>query len=212
MQPLGRGDLAFAADLHTRALPHGFFPKLGTAFMRRYYATFLRSPWAAALVATTEEGRVGVLVGTFDDGAHYRFVARRFWFPLVVSGSSALARRPAVAWWFLRTRGRRYARGLVRLAGLTDGNVGGGAPAAVAQVGVLAHLAVVESARGKGAGGELVATFVEQARRRGGSHLRLVTHSSAGAAQFYERLGWALVGERDGLDGTAWTEFRLDLT
>lgn len=213
VRPLGRRDLAFAAGLHARSLPHGFFPRLGERFLRRYYATFLRSPWAVALVAESGGRPIGTLVGTIDDRAHYRFVARRCWFPLAAAGVVSLAQRPGVAWWFLRTRGRRYARGLVRLAGsrqpagATAGDAGKPAP----REGVLTHIVVEEEARGSGAGGELVATFAASAKDRGTSHLRLVTDAREGAAAFYERLGWTEAGQRSDLDGGTWSEFRLEL-
>ena len=212
VRQLGRGDLAFAATLHTRSLPNGFFPRLGEQFMRRYYQSFRRSPWAVALVAESGGEPIGALVGTLDDRAHYRFVARRCWLPLGVAGIIALVQRPAVAWWFLRSRGRRYARGLVRLAGWRQpSGTAGRAGTPVRREGVLTHVVVDEASRGSGAGGELVVEFVASATRRGTDHLRLVTDAKDGAAAFYERLGWKLVGRRGDVDGGTWTELHLDL-
>lgn len=212
VRPLGRRDLAFAAALHARSLPHGLFPRLGERFLRRYYATFVRSPWAVALLAESGGRPIGTLVGTADDRAHYRFVARRCWLPLVGAGLRSLAVQPGVAWWFLRTRGGRYARGLVRLArGNQTGSGEPGSAGPVRREGVLTHVAVDEQARGSGAGGELVTAFTAWAGSRGTSHLRLVTHGTEGAAAFYERLGWTVSGRRKGLDGGMWTELRLDL-
>lgn len=213
MRPLGRKDLAFAASLHVRSLPHGLFPRLGEPFLRRYYSTFVRSPWAIGLVAESDGRRIGVVVGTVDDGAHYRFVARRCWLPLAASAVASLATRPRVALWFVRTRGRRYARGFTRLVSQrrhprTASTEGVALPP---RQGVLSHVVVEEDARGGGAGGELVAAFVEWAERRGTTHLRLVTHATDGAAEFYRRLGWSCAGPRAGLDSAAWTEFRLEL-
>ena len=213
VRPLLRQDLVFAAALHTRALAHGFFPQLGERFMRRYYQSFVRSPWAVAYVAEFGGEPIGALVGTTDDRAHYRFVARRCWLPLGAAGIASLVRRPSVAWWFLRRRLRRYARGLVRLGRWRQpaGGAGGSTVRPVPREGVLTHVVVDEAARGSGAGGELVAAFVASARRRGTSHLRLVTGANNGASSFYERLGWTLVGQHQDLDGGAWAEFRLDL-
>lgn len=211
VRPLSRKDLPFAAALHAGSLPHGLFPRLGEPFLRRYYSTFVRSPWAIALVVELEGQAVGMVVGTVDDGSHYRFVVRRCWLPLLASGAIALVRRPGVGWWFLRTRGRRYARGFMLLSGrrqLPSPTAAGRPPR---REGVLTHVAVAEGARGSGAGVELVSAFVACAGRRGTSHLRLVTYAADGAAEFYERLGWLRTGQRAGLDGDAWTEFRLEL-
>jgi len=212
VRPLGRNDLAFAASLHARSLPHGFFPRLGEPFLRRYYATFFRSQWAIGLVAESGGEAIGVVVGTIDDGAHYRYVVRKCWLPLTASALAALATRPRVALWFLRTRGRRYARGFTRLIGRRRP---GGVPTAAIgpeqRQGVLSHVVVEADWRGCGAGGELVAAFVEWAERRGTSRLRLVTHAADGAAEFYTQLGWTCTGQRAGLDGAVWTEFSLEI-
>lgn len=212
IRPLGRRDLAFAASLHARSLPHGLFPRLGEAFLRRYYSTFVRSPWAIGLVAESEGRAVGIVVGTIDDGAHYRFVARRCWLALGASAVTALAVRPGVALWFLRTRARRYARGFMRLASRRHpGTVSTHGAGAIGRQGVLNHVVVEDDWRGGGVGGELVAAFVEWAQRRGTSHLRLVTHATDGAPDFYQQLGWTCGGQRAGLDSAAWTEFSLEL-
>lgn len=212
VRPLSRKDLDLAGSLHARSLPHGLFPLLGEPFLRRYYSTFVRSPWGIGLVVESEGRAVGVVVGTVDDGAHYRYVARRWWLPLLASAVASLATRPRVALWFLRTRGRRYARGFTRLVSRRRPEsvpAEGAGPAR--RRGVLSHVVVDEDSRGAGAGGELVAAFVEWAERRGTTDLRLVTHPTDGAAEFYRRLGWTYSGPRAGLDGAEWAEFRLEL-
>lgn len=212
VRPLGRKDLGFAASLHARSLPNGLFPRLGEPFLRRYYSTFVRSPWGIGLVVESEGQAVGVVVGTIDDGAHYRYVVRKCWLPLTASALTSLATRPRVALWFLRTRGRRYARGFARLVARRRPEsipTGGAGPGR--RQGVLSHVVVEADWRGCGAGGELVTAFVEWAERRGTADLRLVTHAVDGAAEFYRRLGWTCTGDRAGLDGSAWTEFRLEI-
>lgn len=212
VRPFGSEDLSFAASLHARSLPHGLFPRLGEAFLRQYYSTFVRSPWAVGFVAELDGRAVGVVVGTTDDGSHYRFVARRCFSRLAASAVASLATRPGVTLWFLRTRVRRYARGFARLVRRRHPGIipttGAGLPR---RQGVLSHLVVEENHRGVGAGRELVTAFVHWAESRGTSHLRLVTDATDGAAEFYRQLGWVCAGRRAGLDGAAWTEFRLEL-
>jgi hypothetical protein len=73
IRPLQPVDLPFAAALHAAALPHGFFARLGSPFLRVYYAGYLRSPYAVALVAERRgdvREPLGVLVGTLDTAAH----------------------------------------------------------------------------------------------------------------------------------------------
>lgn len=204
-------DLRFAAALHRRALPHGFFAGLGLRFLRAYYHTFLASPAACAVVAEADGQRAGVLVGTIDDHHHWRWVVRSRGAPLAALGSLALLSRPRAALRFVRTRARRYLRALVRSLGPShdDFSASGPAPRPVA---VLTHVSVVPHGRGVGIGAALVAAFVREAAAAGVSELQLVTLADdRGAAGFYRGLGWEYVCDRRGLDGTMLSRFRLVL-
>lgn len=202
-------DLVYAAELHGAALPHGLFPRLGPRFLQTYLGTFQRSPHAVALVATRTGSVIAFLVGVIDEQAHYRFVVRRCGPAMAVRGLLGLLRRPRVAAYFARTRLRRYARGLFRLARR---------PAASASVqprvqpAVLAHIAVRQDARGAGAGMALVDEFLDLVREAGLERARLLTlDGDDGAGPFYDHAGWrrtATVGDDDGL---AWARYDIDL-
>ncbi|MCC5950440.1 MAG: hypothetical protein JJT89_18460, partial [Nitriliruptoraceae bacterium] len=103
------------------ALLTGLFVSLGRGFLRAYHASFLSSPHAVVLVALPVAPRDGVrvtpngfLVGTLDNEAHYRWLARARSVLLVLVAGRALIIRPRLAARVVRTRGARYARALLR--------------------------------------------------------------------------------------------------
>lgn len=200
--------LAFAASLHESALPDGFFVALGRPFLESYYAAFCASPYAVALVATIDGAPCGIVVGTIDVGAHYRWVVRhRFW-AHARPAATAFARRPMLAVRFARTRGRRYARGAIRLRRRTTPV----APIPIAvRTSVLTHLAVVEARRTNGIGRMLVDAFVARAGALGARRLRVATTEGDGAAAFYRRLGWTPAGSTHNLDGAPFAVFTREL-
>jgi len=204
IQDLGPAAVPWAADLHRRALPPGFFPRLGPAFLRAYYRTFADSPAAVALCAVTDGRPAGVLVGTLDNAAHHAWVLRSRGPELALRGAAGLLAHPPVLAEFLRTRALRYARGVTR-----RGAGGGGAPAE--RVAVLTHLAVEPRARRGGLGAALTRAFTAAAAEASADVAALVTLAGpGGAGPFYERLGWNAVATRD-RDGRHMTEYRLPL-
>lgn len=202
---LTRAETEFAAQRHAEALPHGLFPSLGHAFLTRYYASFVDSPYAVALVASFEGRPVGVLAGTVANEAHYRWVLRHRAAALAGSAVAALAVRPRTAIYFLRTRTGHYARAVGRLVmgnlprvvtdrlprGVANRLLGKDASADEQQgssdrdgpdanarpgpPGVLNHVLVADEARGRGVGSILLDTFVAVASQEGTGELVLVT-------------------------------------
>lgn len=85
VRPMAPDETVQTALLHTRELPHEFLTRFGPEFLYRYYRAFIESPYAVALVAGVDGEpersggqRVdGVLLGTFDTGAHYWWPERR---------------------------------------------------------------------------------------------------------------------------------------
>ena len=198
IRPMTRADVAFAARLHAAALPHGFFARLGQPFLRTYYETFRTSPHAVAFTAEVQRRRAGVLVGTTGNGAHYRWVLRRYGARLAWIGLLALLARPSELIFFLRTRVVRYLRGWLRLRSAAPES-GSGSTSVVA---VLTHVAVAPEVRSGGTGTALVQAFVDAARVRGCTEACLVTLAGAdGAGQFYRRMGWIHVEDRCDADG-----------
>lgn len=202
---LTRAEAEFAARRHAEALPHGLFPSLGHGFLTRYYASFVDSPYAVALVASLEGQPIGVLAGTVANEAHYRWVLRHRAASLAGSAVAALAVRPHTAVYFLRTRIGHYARAVSRLImghlprvvtdrlprALTNRLLGKGASADQQQAvadpdrtdaepstgppGVLNHVLVADAVRGRGVGSALLDAFVAITSQHGTGELLLVT-------------------------------------
>jgi len=203
---LTRGDLGFCAALHNATLDHGFFASLGHGFLRAYYATFVASPHAVALLAASGGAPVGLVVGAVDSRKHARWVLRHRGIRLAIRGCAMLTLHPRAAWRFARTRVARYRAAWRRNRDTSS------PPAPGAPVSVLTHVAVVPGAHGAGIGRALVERFTDEVRERGADRVALVTHSGdAGAEPFYERLGWTRNGTAPTADGATMTSFRLDL-
>lgn len=209
---LTRAEAEFAARRHVEALPHGLFPSLGHDFLARYYASFVDSPYAVALVASFEGRPVGVLAGTVANEEHYRWVLRHRAGSLAGSAVAALAVRPRTALYFLRTRTGHYARAVGRLAlGRLPGIVTDRLPGVVTNrlpgkdasaderqapsdrdrtdadpppgpPGVLNHVLVADEARGRGVGTILLDAFVALTSQQGTGELLLVTAAGEGGA------------------------------
>ena len=207
VRPLSRCSVSFAVSLHSNALPGGFFVELGPVFLRRYYETFIDSPYAIAMAVTSDAEPCGALVGTVDDQAHYRWVLRNRALPLAAAAVWGLASRPSVAVRFARTRARRYLSGARRLLRSRGEQ---GARTAAVQTGALTHVAVTDEARGSGVGSALVEAFTTAAFARGAGRLRVATRSTGGATEFYEHLGWQPGGSTQNLDGIEYDVLTLE--
>lgn len=212
VRPLHRDDLRFAAALHRRALPHGFFAGLGEPYLRAYYGSFLASPHAVALAAVRDGRPVGVLVGTRNNREHYGWVAHRMARRLALRGALALAARPKVAVSFLRHRAGRYVRALLRMFRASRGPSVPPAGDPEPDVAVLTHVSVDESARGHGVGRTLVRAFLAEASTAGVAEARLVTQADDGAGPFYAALGWRHQGDRPGPDEDTVSAYAISLT
>jgi len=201
-------DIPRTAQLQVELLPHGLFPRLGPAFVRRWHSTFLHDPHAVALVAENGVGEViGFLYGATDQARHLRSVLSRHRRSLLLAGAAGLLARPGLALHFLRTRAAAYARRLFAR----------GRPASAERrdepVAVITAVAVHPSARGAGAGAALVTIFCSSAARAGTRRAELVTRADAGGASgFYTRLGWTSLGEHRTRDGIVVRRFRTELS
>jgi GNAT superfamily N-acetyltransferase len=198
--PLDVDHAEFAAILHVTQLPHGFFARLGRPFLAGYYRGFVHSPHAIALIATVRQQPAGVLVGTLGHRAHYRWMLHDGGLRLATTALLGFLRKPHLAVRFMRTRCRRYLRGLLHLRDGGDGqqqSVRRRGPTAV-----LTHVAVVPESSGYGVGTVLVEAFLDEAALRGAPRARLSTLAGErGAGGFYRRLGWRHVAGGVDYDG-----------
>ncbi len=211
VETMGAEDLAFAVDLHRRSLPEGFFASLGPSFLAAYLRAFLDSPHAVGLLARHERRPLGVLVGSFDNERHQRWVIRRRGLRLAMLAGVALLGRPRLARHFLRTRWRPYLRGVARR--LRPGRVRSeDSDFAAGGFAVLSHISVVSEVRGRGVGRSLERAFVGLAQGAGAREARLGTLAgAAGAGLFYEAVGWRRTAELSDLDERSISLYALDL-
>ena len=211
IRPAHEADLPRMVELHIARLPHGFFVRLGPRYLRAYHRTFIGHDSAVALVAESDQTVVGFLVGAVDVHAHRGYVIREHGRRLALAGASGMLVRPPVMFDFLRTRVVRYARSLTRA--LRRRPAGAGSSSSLSRPGtaVLTHVAVDAASGGRGIGRKLVNTFVDEVRARGAARIELVTLTgSAGAADFYRRLGWQESGTSSA-GGSSFHRFLLDL-
>lgn len=209
IRPLGPADARFAARLHAAALPHGFFVRLGPAFLAAYYRSFVVSPHAVARLALVDGRPAGVLVGLLHHRAHQQWVLRVRGWRLAAAGALAMLVRPRVAWDFLRARLGRYARVARRFVTAR----GDQEPGATRQVAVLSHVSVVPARRGQGVGSALVEEFLSAATRDGASEAMLVTLAGAdGAGAFYAGGGWHHREDHTDVEGRRVSVYARSLT
>ncbi|WP_435107112.1 GNAT family N-acetyltransferase [Nocardiopsis synnemataformans] len=203
-------DVPVAVHLHRTNLPTGFFVELGDRFLSRYYRTFLTSPAAVALVAEVEGRAVGFLVGSTDEAVHHRHVIDLSRWDLARAGVTALLFRPELTARFMRTRARRYLKGIRRAPERATTSQEG--PRGTVRAGVLSHIVVDSTLRRGGVGAVLVKGFASIARVHGVKRLSLYTsHDNHAAQRFYQRLGWQSHPWQTDIDGKSWTPFTLDL-
>ena len=204
---LAERDTVRTAVLHAQELPGGFFPSLGTSFLRVYHRSFIDSPHAVAFAAERGGQVEGFLLGVLNPAQHGAYVLRRWGTRLAVAAVLALLTRPRVLGLFLRTRVVRYARGLWRRRRAAAGPSNGIGQTARTWS-VLSHVAVDPSCRGTGAGAALVERLHQYVVVTAGAGVVLLTEGDGPGPAFYRRLGYEDEGDVVGADGQPWRRFR----
>lgn len=185
-----------AARLHLSGLSEDFIARFGEKFLERYYLASLDSPFADVMAASDPASGdvLGILLGVFDTPAHYSFILKRHGVSLALRVAIRSVADPALGLDLLRSRGTRYARGVVRSLS-NAGRRGEQLPDEKA--GMIAHLVVDENSRGLDIGRTLVESFEFRAREFGLRKIELVTHpGDRGAGSFYRKLGWTYSEDR----------------
>ncbi len=214
VRALTHDDLTSAAHLHRYVLDMEFLSRYGQAFMRTYYQAWVEAPQGIALAAVDEHDiLVGTLLGAVDPAAHTRGMVRGHGAALGARLAVQALGHPALARDLIVTRGRRYVRGLARLASARSGRrtvpptAGNRGPA----VGEITHVAVQPDRQGSGIGRALVDAAVTAGRAADLDELVLVTPPDLAAGSFYERLGWLAGGEITSQSGEAFRRYRFPL-
>ena len=114
-----RADVVAIVKLHLEHLPHKLFPRLGTAFMRRYHRTFIDLERGISLVALVPDPPgpdvvIGFVCGSTDQRRHVADVLSAERGPVLLAGAAGLLRRPYLLLPSARTRPRAYVRRLLR--------------------------------------------------------------------------------------------------
>jgi len=250
IRPMELEDTRVTASLHASTMPEVFLTHLGPRFLRRYHEAFMHSPHALALVAVETSGSApkaggrasdaagkerygeevrGFLLAAIDPPSHYRYMLRRHGLGLASAALLHASFHPKVALELVRTRARRYARGLLRILwqrarSLWRRSASSAVPSPVAQPVAAAHpeppirvselvdVAVDPRSRGVGFGAALVASCIEAAAKAGSRYVELVTpRGEAGAGGFYESLGWSFVRYIESQSKERFALYRFDL-
>lgn len=210
-------DTRASAGIHQEVLGMEFLSRFGPRFLAAYHGAWVRSPAGLALAALDGDGRlVGLMLGSLDPAAHYRWMLRQAGPGLAVRLAGRALMDPPLARDLIATRGARYARGVWRqisnrrgrraVAIATDGETGPTIP-----VGEITHLMVTSSGQGTGAGRALVAETEARARSAGVEELVLVTPPDLDARGFYNHLGWVEEGDMSSRSGESFIRFRRRL-
>lgn len=196
LRPMVKADIPFVTEEHLECFPENVMGRLGRPFLRRYYATFLDTPYGVATIAESGGRPCGFLVGILDTRAHRKLLVRRHVVPLGGTVLLGTLLHPQLA---CRLFARRICLWLQRRR---RGHHQTEAQAEVAKVAVLSHVATVGNKRGAGVGRALVIDFVQVAKASGADRVSLATLDGAnGAGPFYDRQGWHLQARHQTFDG-----------
>lgn len=191
IERLTPADADAVAALHEAAL-RGLLTRLGPTAIRAYYRAAATSPFATGYVTLGDQGVEGFVLGSVAPAALRRDVLARAPVRMLVGVVIGVLRRPANVRWLVQS----------------FGGPGSGYDATCAE---LTYLAVSPARRGRGVGRELVRAFSAAMHDAGHTRFELsVDRDNPDAGRFYERLGFARVGEYEEF-GQRHVRYRLTL-
>ncbi|PFG39017.1 ribosomal protein S18 acetylase RimI-like enzyme [Georgenia soli] len=192
LAPLAHEDAGPAAELHISAFPDFFLSRLGSRFLREFYAGFANDPTAITVVAHDPEGNiVGIAVGTTEPRGFFKRLLIRQWAGFVIASIGAAVAHPAAIPRLLRAVAYR-------------GDVGDRTDGAL-----LSSIFVNSTHRGTGAGGQLLEEWTTAAARKSADKAFLITDALENDAvnSFYVRHGWVLDGTYQTKEGRAMNRY-----
>jgi ribosomal protein S18 acetylase RimI-like enzyme len=196
-----------SAHLHREVLGAEFIARGGERFLRAYHRAWCESPAGLALGAVDGAGElVGVLLGTVQPAAHYRFMARRHGARLAFCLLGHAVTHPRFARELLATRAARYVRGALRVMARRPRPAR--AEAGQRKEGEITHLMVAPTARGAGVGRALLHAALRAAEATGLDQVVLVTPPELASSGFYLRLGWQPYGEVTSRSGEHFVRYK----
>ncbi len=205
-------DIESAVRLHQHAMDGEFLTGGGRRFLCAYYRTWLASPVSIALAyrGADGDGAVAVLLGSVRPEVHYRTMVRSGGPQLAALLAARAVLHPLWGVSLVRTRARRYARGVLRV--LTRSGSGAQphtpAPRRIAEV---THLMVDEAYRGHGYARALLDEAQKLAVAAQAEAIVVVTRVGWSAERFYEHLGWTRAGEVISASGERFIRYERQL-
>lgn len=192
-------DLPGIANTHEAAFKRFFLTQLGPAFLREYYRTVLEYSGGILLAAVQDESITGFVAGFINPPEFYTLLRKKkirlglAALPWLIMHPANLAR---TVWNYRLTQEESRE---------TD--------PAIAQVAELSSIAVGPDSQGAGAGKQLLAAFVDAAKRSGAVKIVLTTDAVDNDAtnRFYVWAGFALARVIRRPYGRLLNEYELDL-
>jgi ribosomal protein S18 acetylase RimI-like enzyme len=171
-------DCGRVVDVHLAAFQGFFLTLLGPRFLRLLYSEAVLMD-EIALVAEDRGELIGFVMGSTDPRVFFKNLLRRRSVGFASAAVPAVLRRPTIA--------VRVARA-IRKPKIAARPVG---------TATLMSLGVDPGIQGSGAGKLLVLAFIEEARRRGATHVDLTTDKidNERANAFYRRIGFTVARE-----------------
>jgi ribosomal protein S18 acetylase RimI-like enzyme len=181
-------DITGVVTAHVSAFPGFLLTLLGPRFLAAFYQAFLGNKDALLLVAEGSDQRVtGFLAGVIAPERYFGRLRLTRGTRLGLAALPALARNPVRV-------GRRLLAAVVYR---------GDRPPGLSDHWLLSSLGVHAEASGRGAGGALMAHFLDAARQSGARGVYLLTDGSDNEAtlHFYEKHGFVVHADRTRPDG-----------
>jgi ribosomal protein S18 acetylase RimI-like enzyme len=196
IRPMELPDAAQVARVHLASFPGFFLSFMGEGFLRLFYAGVCRASHGIRFVYLDDQGRTaGFVAGSADPSGFYSELLRRDWARFGLASMSALFRRPAIIFRLLGALGRSTPDP-------ADGGTAG-----------LFSLGVDPGLQGRGAGKQLVAAFLDEARRRGSRRVSLTTDrvNNDAVNAFYRAMGFSVRRQFITRQGRMMNEYWIDL-
>lgn len=167
-------DLETTVEVHLRSFEGFFLASLGGPFLKEFYRAMQLDDSTIALVSERDGSIVGFVVGTLRPDGLYKRALSRSWFRLLRAAIVPVIRKPGTA---LRLLRRLF---VAHQFTYEEGEA------------LLLSLAVLPSEQGRGIGHQLVAAFLEEAKKRGAASISLTTDKLGNDSvnQFYLRSGF----------------------